>query len=85
MTPVLRLYFDRIAKRHGVFMIAITSILLLFHAVDLLQPTRSRCSPVDADTLGAAIKEQLTAFYAAYDEDAGRPKRHAAAAHLADT
>ena len=37
MIPVLELYFDRVAKGQGVFMVGITSLLLVFHVIGLLQ------------------------------------------------
>ena len=84
MIPVLELYFDRVAKGHGVFMVGITSLLLVFHVVDLLQSTRSRHSAVSPEALASAIQAHMVAFYEAYGKDAGKPKHHAAAMHLAD-
>ena len=84
LIPVLELYFDRVAKGQGVFVEGVTSILLVFNVVDLLQSTRSRNSTVTGAALAAAIQVHMEAFYAAYGKDAGRPKHHTAALHLAD-
>jgi len=84
MIPVLQLYFDRVAMDQGVFEVGITSVLLVYRVVDLLQSTRSRHSAVSPEALASAIQAHMVAFYEAYGTDAGRPKHHAAAMHLAD-
>ena len=52
--------------------------------IGLLQSTRSRHSAVSPEELALAIQAHKVAFYEAYGKDAGRPKHHAAAMHLAD-
>ena len=84
MIPVLQLYFDRVAKGQGVFEVGITSVLLVYRVVDLLQSTRSRHRVVSPEALASAIASHMVASYEAYGKDAGRPKHHAAAMHLAD-
>ena len=84
MIPVLQLYFDRVAMDQGVFEVGITSVLLVYRVVDLLQSTRSRHRVVSPEALASAIQAHMVAFYEAYGTDAGRPKHHAAAMHLAD-
>ena len=78
LLPVFRLYFERIVLPTGVCQPAVTCMLLLIKAMDVITRTRSRHSPVTEADLMAAILAHLEAKHAAYGPDSFKYKDHVA-------